>query len=374
MTRRSLSAGAVFDGQALHPGLSVVLEGDRIAGLSPRGAGTEPLGDGILCPGFLDLQVNGAGGVMLNDAPTVATLARMAEALARLGTLGFLPTLITDRPETTRAAIEAVAQAAGRVPGVLGLHLEGPHLDPRRAGAHDPALIRPLQAADLALYLDAARRLPLLKITLAPESATPEQIAALAGAGVLVSLGHSACEHDTAMAAFDAGAACVTHLFNAMSGLSHRAPGLVGAALARAGVSAGIIADGVHVHPAVLGVAQRAKAGPGRLFLVSDCMAVAGTADQRFALNGREITRGGGRLTLADGTLAGADLDMAQAVRGMVSAGATWAEALGMATAAPAGVAGLPLGQLRPGSRADLVWLDGTGAVAGVWRGGERLR
>jgi N-acetylglucosamine-6-phosphate deacetylase len=334
------------------------------------------LGGGTLAPGFIDLQVNGGGGVLLNDRPDVEGIAAICAAHARLGTTGLLPTLITDTPEVTRAAVEAGVGAAKSVPGFLGLHLEGPHLDPRRKGAHDPRLIRPMTQADLDLLRGAAARLPALLVTLAPESATPAQIAALAAAGTIVSLGHSDTGCAAARAAFRAGARMVTHLFNAMSQLGNREPGLVGAALDAEEVSAGLIADGIHVAPATMRAALAAKRGVDALFLVTDAMAVAGTDLTEFALNGRRILRRGGRLTLEDGTLAGADIDFAGAIRVLVHAvGLTVPQALRMATAAPAAAIGMGdrLGRLAPGLPADLVHLDADLALRGVWRAGGRL-
>ena len=317
--------------------------------------------------------MNGGDGVMLGDAPSVETLARIAAAHGRLGATGILPTLITDTPQVTRAVVAAAADAVARgVPGVLGLHLEGPHLAPAKKGAHRGDLIRPMGDADLALILDAAARLPVLMVTVAPEVVTPAQIAAMAAAGVVVSLGHSDADYDTCLAAARAGARCVTHLFNAMSQLGSRAPGLVGAALDCAGLDAGLIADGLHVHPATMAAALRAKAGA--VFLVSDAMAVAGTGLDGFDLHGRRIARAGGRLTLADGTLAGADLDMARAVRVVRGCGIPKDRALAMATSVPARVAGLDgPGRLRPGAPADFVALDAGLHLTGVWRGGVAL-
>lgn len=370
---------AVFDGTRLHPDAALVVERGRVAAIlppdeAPAGARVH-LAGGVLAPGFVDLQVNGGGGVMLNDRPDLEGIRTICAAHARLGTAGLLPTLITDTPATTRAAIAAgLAAAAEGVPGFLGLHLEGPHLDPRRKGAHDPRLIRPMQAGDLALLLDAARRLPALVVTLAPAAATAAQIGALAAAGAVVSLGHSEATAAEAAAAFAAGARMVTHLFNAMSQLGSREPGLVGAALDAEGVRAGLIADGIHVAPATMRVALAARRGADGIFLVSDAMAVAGTDLDAFTLNGRRILRRGGRLTLADGTLAGADLDLATAVRTLVAAGATLPAALAMATSVPASAIGRDdLGRLAPGLPADLVHLDEELALAGVWRAGAPL-
>lgn len=370
---------AVFDGDRMHEGAALVIEDGRVAGIVPETeapAGERvTLGGGVLAPGFIDLQVNGGGGVLLNEQPDVDGIATICAAHGRLGTTGLLPTLITDTPEVTRAAVEAGLQASeAGVPGFLGLHLEGPHLDPRRKGAHDPRLIRPMEETDLAMLVGAARRLPALLVTVAPESVTPQQIAALAGAGAIVSLGHSDTGVAGAKAAFAAGARVVTHLFNAMSQLGNREPGLVGAALDAEGVAAGLIADGVHVAPASLRVALAAKRGTDAIFLVTDAMAVAGTERESFLLNGRRILRRDGRLTLEDGTLAGADIDFPGAIRVLVREGVPVARALRMATATPARAIGrADLGRLAEGLPADLVHLDDRLGLAGVWRAGEAL-
>ena len=370
---------AVHDGEALHHGAALLVEDGLCAGIVPEDAIPEraeriahPVG--TICPGFVDLQVNGGGGVMLGAAADAAGLRRIAAAHAALGTAAFLPTLITDMPARTRAVARAVrgALAAG-APGIAGLHLEGPHLALARAGAHDPALIRPMGEADLAFLCELARTLPALMVTLAPEAVPPERIAALAGAGAVVSLGHTDAPYADCVAAARAGARCVTHLFNAMSQLAPRAPGLVGAFLDRPELSAGIIADGVHVHPAAVRAAAAAR--PGGLFLVTDAMAVAGTDLPSFALGGRAVTRAEGRLTLADGTLAGADLDMAGAVRTMAGPGGQGlAEAVAMATGRPAAfLPGLPrAGRLEEGDPFRALRLDAGGRLAerlGAWDG-----
>lgn len=367
-------ADQIFDGTTLRRGVLLV-DGGQVAGIAdpaPGGVTVTSLGRGIIAPGFVDLQVNGGGGVMLNDAPSGATLARMARALARLGTLSFLPTLITDTPAQTAAAVDAAASAAPA--GVVGLHLEGPHLSMTRKGAHEPGLIRPMTADDLRFLCDARVRVGRLLVTVAPESVTPGQIATLTGAGVIVSLGHTDCGIEVARAAVNAGARVATHLFNAMSPLGNREPGLVGAVLTDGRLDAGLIADGIHVHPATMRAALAAKAGPGEVFLVTDAMAPAGTDMTRFTLNGRMIHRYDGRLTLADGTLAGADLDFARAMRVLVAdVGLPLERALAMATRIPARVAGVAAGQLRAGNAADFVHLSADLTVQGVWRGGDQL-
>ncbi|MEP2530398.1 N-acetylglucosamine-6-phosphate deacetylase [Shimia sp.] len=292
---------------------------------------------GIIAPGYVDLQINGGGGVMFNDDQSVDALRTIAAAHASIGSAVVLPTLITDTPERTKAAINAVEEAiAEKVPGVAGIHLEGPHLSVARKGAHDPRLIRQMSDDDLAAVLSAAERLPNVMMTVAPENTTLAQIRALSDAGVIVSLGHTDADFETCMAAFEAGARCVTHLFNAMSQLGNREPGLVGATLARDDVYAGLIADGVHVHPATIRLALAAAQNNNRIMLVTDAMATAGSQIDGFVLNGRQVIRKDQRLTLENGTLAGADLAMTQAISTMVDAvGEDTAQAIRRATATP---------------------------------------
>ena len=377
MPRQILTAAKLFDGTTLHSGLSVVTDGAQIVAIVPDAdapPGPRLALDGILAPGLVDLQVNGGGGEMLDGSADADALRRICDAHARLGATAILPTLITDTPEATARVLAAGAAATrALVPGFAGLHLEGPHLDPRRKGAHDPALIRPMTASDLAMLIAARPTLPGLMVTLAPEAATPDQIAALTRSGVTVSLGHSDCTCAQAQAAFAAGASCVTHLFNAMSPLGHREPGLVGAAL-DSPVWAGLIADGIHAAPTALRIAMAAKGAPG-LFLVSDAMAVAGTRLTAFTLGTRRILRRDGRLTLEDGTLAGADLSLPQALRVVTDLGVPLALALQMATARPASVIGASdrLGHLAPGRQADMVLLDDRLSLRRVWRAGVAL-
>lgn len=363
------SGAIVFDGARLDPNRALTVDGDRI--VESAQAETVSLPGGYLLPGLLDLQVNGGGGYMISGQTTPDDLRHFCDTHARLGATGVLPTLITDTPQATAALIDAAARAAG-TPGLLGLHLEGPHLDPRRKGAHDPKLIRPMTEDDLNRLCEGRKRLPALMVTVAPSSVTPDQIARLTRAGVIVSLGHSDCTLAEAEAAFSAGARCVTHLYNAMSQLGSREPGLVGAALARR-AACGLIADGVHVHPAAIHVAQAAN--PEGMYLVTDAMAPAGSTITEFTLGGRRILRRDGRLTLEDGTLAGADLTLPQAIRTLVrSAGVPLETALAMATRRPAAVIDRPdLGHLHPGAPADFVHLGTDFSLQGVWLAGQRL-
>lgn len=376
MSMQILSGAQVFDGERLLDNHVVLIESGTITSVQRDASSLKgnrvALQGGILAPALVDLQVNGGSGLMVDGGTDLAVLQRICAAHLRLGSAGILPTLITDTPDATARVIAAgIAATQARIPGFLGLHLEGPHLGPRRKGAHDPQLIRPMTAEDVARLCDAARNLPALMVTLAPENASPEQIATLTSAGVVVSLGHTDCNYETARAAMAAGARCATHLFNAMSQLGNRAPGLVGAVLEGNSV-AGLIADGIHVSPATLRIALAAKASG--LFLVSDCMAFAGSDLQQIVLNGRVISRHAGRLTLPDGTLAGADLTLPQALKTMVeTVGTAPARALAMATSIPAGVisATHAYGYLAPGRSAHLIHLNADWQLGAVWQAGK---
>lgn len=379
MTVLAISGARIFDGERWHDRSVLLISDGRVASIVPEehvptDVTKVDAAGSLLVPGFIDLQVNGGGGVMLNDEPTVEGLRTICRAHARFGTTALLPTLITDTPEVTAAVIAAGKKAiALGVPGFAGLHLEGPHLSLARKGAHDPSLIRPMEQLDLDLLLRCREAFPALMITIAPENVTEEQVAALANAGFIVSLGHTDVGFEIAQRYARAGARTVTHLFNAMSPLGHREPGMVGAALHMGGLHAGLIADGIHVHPAAMKVALRAKQGPGRVFVVTDAMSPIGTDLTRFTLNDREILRRDGRLTLADGTLAGADIDMLASVRFLHrSLEFPLEEALRMVSAYPAEAAGLSArkGALKPGFDADLVLLSPSLEMESTWIAG----
>ncbi|HUG62966.1 MAG TPA: N-acetylglucosamine-6-phosphate deacetylase [Methylomirabilota bacterium] len=375
----ALRGATVFDGHIRRERCSVLIGDGRILDVVgnadvPADALAQDLGGGLLAPGFVDAQVNGGGGYLLNDGPSADGMAVIAAAHRRFGTTAMLPTLITDTPAAVGAAIAAAVEAGRRVPGVIGLHLEGPHLAPARRGAHVAVLMRPLDEADVDRLVEARRAIGILVVTLAVEQAPPRLITRLADGGVVVSLGHSDAGYDDAMRAIDAGARMVTHLFNAMSPLGHRAPGLVGAALDAGSVSSGVIADGHHVHPAAIGAAVRGKRGPGRVFLVTDAMSTVGVEGDRFVLNGRTVVRTGSRLTLDDGTLAGADVDMAASVRfAHETVGIAVDDALKMASLYPAEALGGAggRGRLAPGSPADLVHLADDLTVRRSWIAGR---
>lgn len=383
MTALSAIRGArIFDGTRWHEDKALVFTGGRITGVTaPESvpAGTDMIeADGLLAvPGFIDLQVNGGGGVLLNDSPSLDGIRTICEAHARFGTTALLPTLITDTRETTAATIDAGREARrAEVPGFLGLHLEGPHLSVARKGAHDPVLIRPMEEADLERMTACAGVFEAMMVTVAAESVTPAQVSALSGAGITVSLGHSDTGYATVRELAGAGARTVTHLFNAMSPLGHREPGMVGAALDIGSLHAGIIADGFHVDPVSMGVALRAKNGPGRIFIVTDAMSTIGTDLETFTLNGRDIYRKDGRLTLADGTLAGADIDMLSSVLFVHrQLGLPLEEALRMASLYPAEAVRVDKhkGSLKPGQDADFVLLTQDLAMHSTWIGGNQV-
>jgi N-acetylglucosamine-6-phosphate deacetylase len=371
----------IFDGQQSVQDHALLVKNGMIAGVVPvaqipEGFAHRRVVADLIAPGFVDLQVNGGGGVLLNDAPTVASIRKICQAHLPFGTTSLLPTLITDTPEKTGQAIDAVLCALVEgVPGAIGLHLEGPHLAPVRKGAHDGTLVRPMTRADLQRLCAAAPQLSTLMVTVAPEAVSNDQISQLAQAGARVSLGHTDTGFVQAKRAVQAGACCVTHLFNAMSQMVNREPGLVGAALDIGGVSAGLIADGIHVDPVCIRAALRAKQGPGQVFLVTDAMATIGTDLHEFSLNGRRILRENGRLMLEDGTLAGADLDMISAVRFMHRIiGLSKEQALAMASFAPAQVIGRTdeIGHLVAGARADFLLLDPELTILDVWQGGRK--
>ena len=377
----ALSAKRIFDGEAWHDDAALVIRNGIVEAIAsgaqiPLGVATIEAGD-MLAPGFVDLQVNGGGGVMLNDHPDVEGIETICRAHAPFGTTALLPTLITDTPEVTAAVVAAGIEAARRkVPGFAGLHLEGPHLSIARKGAHDAKLIRPMTDADQAALIAARKGLPALLTTLAPESVTPAQVTALTQAGIVVSLGHTEASYATATEYAKAGATMVTHLFNAMSQIGNREPGLVGAAIDNGALSAGLIGDGIHVHLSTIEIAMRAKSGPGNIFLVTDAMATIGTNLTNFTLNGRTIYRKEGRLTLADGTLAGADLDMISAVRFMCGLrDVDLRQALRMVSFYPAQAIGWQdrLGRLTKGSAANVVALSDKLDMRAAWIDGEQV-
>jgi N-acetylglucosamine-6-phosphate deacetylase len=368
--------GRILTDAGIEPDRTLLVRNGRIEALS---AAREVIGADqvvdlqgqLLVPGFIDAQVNGGGGLLFNDDPTVETIAAIARAHRRFGTTGFLPTLISDDLDVVATAIEAVREAIARgVPGVLGIHIEGPFLNAERRGVHDASKLRALdgEAVKLLTRLHGG----VTMVTLAPERTTPAYIRQLSEAGVIVSAGHTNATFAELQPAFAAGLRGFTHLFNAMSPLGNREPGAVGAALAHDASWCGLIVDGHHVHPEVMKLALRAKRHD-RFLLVSDAMPSVGAEKKDFVLNGRPITVADNRCVDPEGRLAGADLDMATAVRNAVSMlGLDVVDAVRMASINAAEFLGLrDVGRIAPGQRANLVRLDGDLQVIETWIDGR---
>lgn len=352
---------------------AVLIENGVIAaivdtGAIPAGARAHDLAGGLLVPGYIDTQVNGGGGVLFNDSPTVEAIAAIGAAHRAYGTTGFLPTLISDDLSVVDRAMRATEQAIEEgVPGVLGVHIEGPFLNPKRKGIHDEGKFRVIddEALDLLTSLKVGKTL----VTLAPERTTPDMIKRLADAGVRVAAGHTNALYKTMRQALDHGLTGFTHLFNAMSPLTSREPGTVGAALESQTAWTGIIVDGRHVDPVTLTIALRARP-LDRFMLVTDAMPTVGMTDKRFVLQGREIVVRDGVCVDENGTLAGSDLDMAGAVRNAIALlGVSLEDAVMMAAAAPAAFLGLEgrRGRIAPGFAADLCLLDDALNVTATW-------
>ena len=373
----AILAERVFDGHRWHAGAAVLIRGGRIAGVGPSNevpkdwTQTRLPKAAFLAPGFVDLQVNGGGGVLLNDQPTADGMRAIARAHRRFGTTACLPTLITDSRERVQAAIAAARSVSGR-DGVIGLHLEGPFISPRRPGVHRADRIAQPVAGDLEQLCELAGAGQSM-VTLAPECVPAGFVRTVAVSGVRVSIGHSEASAAIVMQAVADGATGITHLFNAMPPLSAREPGIVGAALAENRLTAGLIVDGIHVDPIAVRAAFAAK-GCERIALVTDAMPTVGASQDRFELVGRTIKLTNGRLTTEEGTLAGAHLDMATAVRNVVKlAQLPLEDALRAASLTPARFLGLDKerGTLAAGARADLVALSEDLNVVGTWVDGN---
>ena len=375
----ALLNGRVLRDRTFVTGQCVLLEGSRILDIVPeshpscRSAAQVDLGGRLLLPGFIDSQVNGGGGVLFNDAPTVDSIRQIGDAHRRFGTTAFMPTLISaDLDVVARAIAAARGAIEAGVPGVLGIHIEGPFLNVERKGVHDPAKLRELDTSAVGLLtsLGAGRTL----VTLAPEMTTPDIIRKLTTAGVIVSAGHTNATYMEVVQALRHGLTGFTHLFNAMSQLTGREPGVVGAALESLDSWCGIIVDGEHISPVVLRLAMRCKPAD-RFMLVTDAMSSLGTDARSFKLHGRTITVSGSICLDEDGRLAGSNIDMASCVRNAVSMlGVSLPEAVRMASLYPAEFLGLSheLGRIEPGYRANLVLADEQLNVAETWVDGRR--
>jgi N-acetylglucosamine-6-phosphate deacetylase len=376
--RSAISADRIFDGSRWHDNAAVVIRQGLIEGIVPRDQiipdmPTQAMPPGtLLAPGFIDLQVNGGGGILLNDDPSPLAMRAIARAHRRTGTTACLPTLISDHRAKAVAAIAAATSVAGS-DGILGLHLEGPFISPARPGIHRSDCIAAAAAGDLD-WLGQLSEAGSSLVTLAPECVPAGFIKTLASGGIRVSVGHSEASSDILSAAIDDGLSGVTHLFNAMPAMSARVPGIVGVALAEKRLTAGIILDGIHVDPLVARAAFAAKPRE-TMALVSDAMPTVGTELDGFELMGRQIWLRGGRLVSDEGTLAGAHLTLASAVKNAVTlVGLSLDDALRAASLVPARFLGLDRerGALTAGARADIVALTADLEVVATWLAGER--
>jgi N-acetylglucosamine-6-phosphate deacetylase len=376
MTMTALVGARIFAGNIWHEEHALVMNNGEIEALVsanalPDNVSVQSLNGGMLLPGFIDTQVNGGGGVLFNDQPTVEGITAIAEAHRKFGTTAMLPTLISDDLDVIAKAIAAVDDAIeAAVPGIVGIHIEGPFLNAGKHGIHDSQKFRVLD--DQAILLLSSLKYGKTLVTLAPELAPAGAIAALVKGGVIVAAGHTLATYDEMKRAIDEGLSGVTHLFNAMTQMESRAPGVVGASL-DSDLICGVIVDGHHVHPASLRAAYRAKGSNG-LMLVTDAMPTVGSRIKEFRVSGTDVTASEGMLRSGDGTLAGSDLDMASAVRNCVQLMQTdLGSASRMASATPAEFLGFgkAYGQISAGFRADLVHLDEEHNVGNVWIAGK---
>jgi len=368
-------ARALFDGKEIRNHVAVSVEHGRIVSLSDV-MNDMPSGihlNGLLVPGFIDVQVNGGGGVLFNAAPNVDTLKIIAAAHIKFGTTAMLPTLITDKFSVMQQAADSIADAvAQQMDGVTGIHFEGPHLSNAKKGVHFEHFIRSVNDKELALF--CRKDMGKVIVTLAPENVPVDVIADLVSQGVRICLGHSNANSKTVMRALEAGASGFTHLFNAMSPLEGREPGMVGCALLDKDSYCGLIVDHQHVHPKSCQLAIRTK-GADRIMLVTDAMSHVGSTQKSLPYFDTVITRNGDKLTVPDGTLAGSVLNMARAVRNChIDLAVSLEASLQMASSTPANYLGIGdiYGQLKPGYRADMVLLDEKYNVASSWIAGQQ--
>jgi N-acetylglucosamine-6-phosphate deacetylase len=374
----AIAADRIFDGYRWHDNAALLVHRGVVRGIAPHGPSTadwpiEVLSPGtMLAPGFIDLQVNGGAGILLNDDPTPAAMRAIARAHRRYGTTSCLPTLISDRPAKVIAAIAAAKSVAG-TDGILGIHLEGPFINPSRPGIHRSDRILTASLHDLD-WLGELSAVGSSMMTIAPECVPTGFVEGLAGSGIRVSVGHSEAKADDLIRAIDEGLSGVTHLFNAMPAMSAREPGIVGVALTDERLTAGMILDGIHVDPVVVRAAFSAK-NRSNIALVSDAMPTVGTEQNQFELMGRQIHLREGRLVSENGTLAGAHLDMGSAVKNAVALGRiSLDDALRAATLVPARFFGIEhqRGTLNVGARADIVALSPKLDVLTTWIAGDR--
>lgn len=376
--KTALTGARIFDGTRFIEDSALVIDDTTVHGVVaqsqlPEGCLETHLNGGVLTPGFIDLQINGGGGVLFNNDPSEATLKTMTDALASYGVTRLMPTLITDTAELTRQAVAAARAAEQSNPGVLGIHVEGPFFSTLKNGVHRRDRIRTLTDADWS-WLDSMSQIPAI-LTLAPEQVDNDDIRRIAALGIRVCAGHTNATYDEVLRAHDAGQSGFTHLFNAMRPMTGREPGVVGAAFALSDTWAGLITDGIHVHPGSIRIALQNK-GYEKIFLVSDAMATVGSRQKSFELYGERIEEQDGRLVNQEGRLAGSAITLLDGIHYCIrTLGLPVEQVLAMATRVPAEYMNLAhrLGKLQPGRAADVCHLDDNYEIQAVWRNGEPI-
>ncbi|WP_206483398.1 N-acetylglucosamine-6-phosphate deacetylase [Thalassotalea sp. G2M2-11] len=374
MSHLRILTESLFDGEAISHQQVLSIADGKIIAIDDDNAHYDEAIKGLVVPGFIDLQVNGGGGVLFNGSPSLNSLKTIITAHSQYGTTGMLPTLITDKVEVMAQAAEAVAEAmAEKVPGILGIHFEGPHLSIAKKGTHAEQYIRPISEREWQIL--ERKDIGQILVTLAPETVTVKDVERMVSLGIKVCLGHTNATFEQAQAAMDAGADGFTHLYNAMSPLQGRAPGVTGCALLNDQASCGIIIDGHHVDYVSAKLALKNKP-KGKLFLVTDAMSTIGTDQTEFSFFDRTVYLNDGRLTSTTGELAGAALEMNTAVRNTAQGLEVGKEeAIRMASMYPADYINQQKirGRLQPGTQADFVALDDDYQVLSTWIGGEKV-
>jgi N-acetylglucosamine-6-phosphate deacetylase len=372
MNRFTLTVESLLNEEELLQQHSISIEDGQIVSIDAYEGGSENILSGTLVPGFIDVQVNGGGGFLFNESPTLDSLKQIGYAHQQFGTTGWLPTLVTDNIEQMHLAADAVAEAMRqKVPGILGIHFEGPHLSVKKRGVHQEHLIRQLDKSEKELFVRSD--IGKVVVTLAPENVSPELISELVAEGVIICLGHSNATFEQTQKALDAGATGFTHLYNAMSAFSSREPGMVGAALLDKDSFAGLILDGVHVHPQAAKLAIQTKPN---IMLVTDAMPPVGSAKDSFEFFGQTILRDGDTLRDDEGRLAGSVLDMASAVRNCSKLlSLSLPQASKLASLNPAKFLGIDteFGSLAVGKKANMVLLNKQGVVIANWIDGKQV-
>ena len=376
MAKLRIHAKRLFDGQNFIDNQVLTITDGVISAIDQNIEECDEKAIGLVVPGYIDLQVNGGGGALFNDSPSVDKLKTIMSAHAKFGTTAMMPTLITDKVEIMAQAANAMSEAiVQKVPGIIGIHFEGPHLSLAKKGTHSAELIRPISGDEWAIL--SRKDIGLVMVTLAPETVSEQDIARMVELGIKVCIGHTNADFSTAQKAVNAGATGFTHLFNAMSPFQGRKPGVVGCALLNDNTQCGLIVDGHHVDYASCQIAIKTKPAGG-IFLVTDAMPPVGTDMKEFPLYDKTVYVENGKLTSTTGELAGSSLDMATAVKNThIELKIPLDESLRMASLYPAQYLyaenDLVRGGLKIGMQADMVFLNDDFSVNETWIAGIKV-